>query len=71
MDDYVERILDRERVRNTKLRGMQQQQEDGGAWQDFLARQRQELREVVPDSWEEELQDLKRLNQQQLPQTKA
>ncbi|CDW74934.1 adenylate cyclase [Stylonychia lemnae] len=45
--------------------------ETNQAWKEFLTKQQREVNEVIPENWEDELQDLKNLNKEKLQIVKA
>eukprot|EP00347_Sterkiella_histriomuscorum_P018508 403345246 len=65
MDDYVEQMLQKERGRNKILQDSAFR-ETNQAWKEFLNIQHKEVADVIPENWNEELEDLKRLNLQEL-----
>ena len=64
IDDYIEEMLKKQRQQNQQLL------ENDLAWQQFKEKQQEQIQEVIPDDWNEQLQDLKQLNEMKIEITK-
>lgn len=61
MDAYVEHMLQKERDRN-KILWDADFRETNQVWKEFINIQQKEVADVIPENWNDELEDLKRLN---------